>query len=86
MSQCNSCITGAFRKRLKRRLVDYKGGKCERCGYDKCFAALDFHHLVPGEKDFSLSRGSSLSFDKLKLEVDKCILLCANCHREEHYK
>ena len=74
------------RQRLKKKLVDYKGGKCEICGYDKCINALDFHHLNPNEKDFGISNYMVLSFDKLKKEVDKCILVCANCHREIHAK
>ena len=74
------------RQRLKKKLVDYKGGKCEICGYDKCINALDFHHLNPNEKDFCISNYMVLSFDKLKKEVDKCILVCANCHREIHAK
>ncbi len=74
---------------LKHKLVTYKGGKCERCGYDKCEAALQFHHIDPTEKDFSISHinlGQEFNLEKLYKEVDKCILLCANCHAEEHYK
>ena len=74
-----------WRKRTKLKLIEYKGGKCEICGYNKCIAALEFHHLDPNEKDFTIS-GSSKSFEHLKEEVDKCILVCANCHRELHYK
>lgn len=67
----------------KKLLVEYKGGKCEICGYDKCLAALEFHHIDPDKKDFSIS-SSSKSIDEFKLEADKCILVCANCHREIH--
>lgn len=73
------------RIRLKEKLVEYKGGKCEICGYDKCITALDFHHLNPNEKDFSLGSGSAIAFEKAKKEVDKCILVCSNCHREIHH-
>ena len=72
------------RQRLKAKLVEYKGGKCEICGYSKCIDALDFHHLNPEEKQFNLS-SAKVSFEKAKKEVDKCILVCANCHREIHY-
>jgi 5-methylcytosine-specific restriction endonuclease McrA len=72
-----------WRKRTKIKLVEYKGGKCQKCGYNKSFNALHFHHLNPNEKDFSIS-GKSLSFEKLKNEVDKCILVCSNCHSEIH--
>lgn len=73
------------RQRLKEKLVEYKGGKCEICGYDKCVAALDFHHTDSSQKDFNISDGVK-SFEKAKKEVDKCILVCANCHREIHHK
>jgi hypothetical protein len=72
-----------WRKRVKLRLVEYKGGECQVCGYRKSLNTLQFHHLNPEEKDFSIS-GKSLSFEKLKNEVDKCLLVCANCHGEIH--
>ena len=72
------------RKRLKEKLVAYKGGKCEVCGYDKCITALEFHHLDPTEKEFGIGGKNVLSFEKCKKEVDKCILVCANCHRMIH--
>jgi len=73
---------------IKKRAVDYKGGKCSICGYDKCIEALEFHHLDPSTKDSKLNgRGIDRrkSFEMLKIELDKCVLLCANCHREIHY-
>ena len=85
--RCKECRKDAvldIRRRNKIRLVEYKGGKCERCGYDKCIDALEFHHLNPEEKDFALSCGDTRSIEKLKAEVDKCIMVCANCHREIH--
>ena len=73
------------RKKLKEMAVEYKGGKCEHCGYSKCIAAFDFHHSDPTEKDFAVSqKGHTRSWERVKQELDKCILLCANCHREEH--
>lgn len=72
-----------WRKRTKLKLIEYKGGKCEICEYDRCSRALEFHHKNPEEKDFQIS-GKSLSFEKLKNEVDKCILVCSNCHSEIH--
>lgn len=72
-----------WRKRTKIKLIEYKGGKCECCGYSKCIEALEFHHLDPSKKDFQIS-GTSKSFETLKNEADKCILVCANCHREIH--
>ncbi len=75
--------TSSYRREVKRKLIEYKGNKCQLCGYDKCQEALDFHHLNPDEKDFNISGGTK-SFESLKPEVDKCILVCANCHREIH--
>ena len=73
------------RRDLKKMAVDYKGGCCERCGYDKCIEALEFHHKDPNEKDFGIAhKGHTKSWEKIKKEVDKCILVCSNCHREIH--
>lgn len=73
-----------WRKRTKKKLVEYKGGKCTICSYDRCINALEFHHLDPNEKDFTIA-GKSWSFERLKGEVDKCVLLCSNCHKEVEY-
>ena len=73
------------RRQLKEKAVDYKGGKCCKCDYSKCIGALEFHHTDPNEKDFSMSvQGYTRSWEKIKKELDKCILVCANCHREIH--
>lgn len=75
------------RRKLKQLAVEYKGGKCQKCGYDKFVGALEFHHLNPAKKDFSISHdGHTMSWERLKIELDKCILLCSNCHKEEHEK
>lgn len=87
--RCKKCSSESVenrRRKLKHELVKYKGGKCEICGYDKCEAALEFHHLNPEEKEFQLSSGNTCSLEKMKKEADKCILVCANCHREIHDK
>ena len=73
-----------YRQRLKDRLVYIMGDKCCICGYNKTNNALEFHHVDPSEKDFSLCQKSNISFSKAKEEVKKCILVCANCHREIH--
>lgn len=72
-----------WRAEKKKKLVEYKGGKCQNCGYNKSIWALQFHHIDPFEKDFTIS-GSSFSFEKIKTEADKCVLVCANCHVEIH--
>ena len=65
--------------------IELKGGKRQICGYSKYVGALDFHHLDEKKKSFDLStRGLTRSWKKTKEEVDKCILVCSNCHREIH--
>ena len=73
------------RKTLKIQAVEYKGGKCQICDYNNCMEALEFHHLDPSQKEFGISKtGNTYSWEKIKNEIDKCVLLCANCHREIH--
>ena len=84
-TKCRSDRVSKRRKKVKQLLVEYKGGKCERCGYDKCISALEFHHLDPSKKDFGISgNGNTLSIERMKKEADKCILVCSNCHKEIH--
>jgi hypothetical protein len=73
------------RRNLKKQAINYLGGKCSICGYNKSVNALHFHHKDPTQKDFGISK-SIKSWEKIKIELDKCILLCANCHAEEHEK
>jgi hypothetical protein len=80
---CNSCRVVDWRKNIKRRLVDYKGGKCQSCGYDRCLDNLTFHHTDPAKKEFTIS-GMCRAYESLLKEVDKCQLLCRNCHGEVH--
>lgn len=84
--KCSSDNVTNRRRKIKEELVAYKGGKCEICGYDKCIDALTFHHINPEEKSFGISNGNIKNLSALKKEADKCILLCANCHAEIHYK
>jgi DNA-binding CsgD family transcriptional regulator len=76
----------SFRQKLKKRCIEYKGGKCIICGYDNCDRALDFHHRVPSEKDFEIASSKVLAWEKIKVELDKCDLVCKNCHAEIHDK
>ena len=87
---CKKCHHKRSKKSKRNNKIDYinyKGGSCEMCGYDKCPGAMDFHHLNPDEKDFDIgcTKNPKLN-DKIKNELDKCILVCSNCHREIHYK
>ena len=84
--KCNKCeveLASLKNQRRKIKAVEYKGGKCELCNYDKNISALEFHHLNPEEKDFTIS-GYKCKWEVLKKELDKCILVCSNCHREIH--
>jgi len=73
------------RKVLRQKAIVYKGGECAICGYHKCAQTLEFHHLAPNEKDFGISaKGYTRKWEKIQQELDKCVLLCANCHREVH--
>jgi len=95
ISVCENCATQPnttqrqkekFRKR-KLTYIAQKGGKCERCGYDKNLAALHFHHTDPKTKKLNLDASTLGNSSEIFLqeEIDKCILLCSNCHMEEHY-
>jgi transposase-like protein len=82
-ARCESERVTAWRQRTKQRLVDEAGGACALCGYDRCLAALQFHHIDPSEKSFALSHGGlARSLERAREEAQKCILLCANCHAE----
>jgi len=74
-----------WRLNRKKELVDYKGGKCTRCGYTPSseieYNVLEFHHVDPSAKLFNVGTSLSRSMESLLLEADKCMLLCANCHR-----
>ncbi len=73
------------RKKIKKMALEYGGGKCALCGYNRCIRALEFHHKDSKGKDFGVSaKGYTRSWTVVKQELQKCILLCANCHREVH--
>ena len=70
----------------KQDAIDYKGGSCSICGYSKCNNALEFHHIDPKNKKEQVSKliGRRVKIKELREELDKCILVCSNCHREIH--
>ncbi len=77
---------GKYRYR-KFKLIELRGNKgCESCGYIKNIGALDFHHIDPFDKKFTLDSRtlSNRSWASILEEFSKCIILCANCHREHH--
>ena len=84
---CNSCMTTTSRKRTKLKAIKFKGGKCQKCGYNKSIAALCFHHVDPSTKEFGIGdKGQTHGWLKIQKEILKCLLLCLNCHAEEHEK
>ena len=84
-ARCQKCRSEAVSRRrraVKQILVEEFGGRCSRCGYDECLAALHFHHLDRTTKRFSLGISATRSLAALREEARKCVLLCANCHAE----
>lgn len=68
---------------MKELLIAEAGGRCRICGYDRYPCALEFHHLDPTEKRMTVSaKGIAYALETLRLEAEKCVLLCANCHAE----
>ena len=88
-SYCKKCftfITLERQREFKKKCLEYKGGLlCSMCGYDKHIGALEFHHLDPEAKEFDMSRARLKTFNEnTKKELDKCIVVCRNCHSEIH--
>jgi hypothetical protein len=82
---CKNCTNKATverQRQLKQKCIDYKGGKCFICGYNTYAGALEFHHLNPKDKDYAISRFKNRKFESIVGELDKCVLLCSNCHKE----
>lgn len=87
MSYRSECVK-KWRKNTKQRMIDAMGGKCQICGYNKCNEVMEFHHLNPAEKEFTIgrmTRANCNSWSKTVAELKKCILLCNRCHGEVHY-
>lgn len=83
----NKYFVDKRRLELRFKAYKYKGGKCQKCGYQGLPACFDFHHTNPKEKQFSISHHPhTRSWDRVKKELDKCDLLCANCHRQIEFE
>lgn len=82
---CRFCVSNRRRFLLKKKCVEYLGGRCIKCGYDKCVGSLVFHHRNPKTKEFTISGNHCKSWESIQRELDKCDLLCTNCHHELHY-
>jgi hypothetical protein len=84
---CYRDIDRLRQRQIKGALVAEAGGRCRRCGYSRCLAALEFHHRDPREKDPRLFRNKHRRAqldDATRAELRKCDLVCSNCHRELH--
>jgi len=85
-SQCKDCRNkkaNAKNKSMRLRAIEYKGGKCEGCGGEFHPSIYEFHHISPNAEDRKVS--SLFNWEAVVKELTKCALLCANCHRLEHY-
>lgn len=81
---CHNKNTIERGQKNKQTYIDYKGGKCEKCGYSACQEALDFHHIDSNKKDPNFTSIRYWGLEKAKEELDRCMLLCCRCHREKH--
>ena len=87
-SYCKDCFHKVQMERWinrKHQAINERGGKCSICGYKKNYASLVFHHTDPSKKDYSWNKLRLFSWSKINKELDKCIILCSNCHNETHY-
>ena len=83
-SKCGSCSVNQRRFSKKSKLIELKGGRCQLCGYNRYQGSLVFHHLDETKKKFQISGNHARSMETLLEELDKCLLLCNNCHAEVH--
>lgn len=89
---CKKCSNIYHRDRVKKvkiKMLDYKGNKCEDCGLtleNSHYCVFDFHHINPDDKDPNFDKIKFQNWEKIKSELDKCVLLCSNCHRLRHAK
>lgn len=83
-ARCGSCNTKIRRYRTKATAIKYLGEKCINCGWEGNQAAFQFHHTNPKKKDFTIGNVANKKWEFIKNELEKCILLCANCHAIKH--
>lgn len=83
---CYNCMPDSIqltRGMFLAKIKEARGGKCIRCGYNTCIKALEFHHIDPSKKDFTISNDHFKLIEAMR-ESQKCILICSNCHKELH--
>lgn len=83
--KCNECYSKSKNAIIKYKICQLFNNECFICKFDKCLSALEFHHIDPKEKEFNFSHAASKSWDSIKSELEKCVLLCSNCHRHFHH-
>lgn len=83
---CKDCANEIEKQRYREKKTFTEQFKCccAKCGDSRTWV-LDFHHNNPDEKEFTIGKLKKSSFEIIKKEIDKCTVLCANCHREFHY-
>jgi hypothetical protein len=84
LSKCNSCMSRSRHVQRKLKCIRFMGGRCMGCGYDKCPAAMAFHHIDPTTKSFHIGGSECRSWIEVVRELKKCVLLCVRCHIEVH--
>lgn len=82
--KCRAKDFSRYRRGKKRKAVAFLGGSCRICGYSRCVDALEFHHVEPSTKSENWNSMKKKKWDLIEQELLKCVLLCANCHREVH--
>ncbi len=82
--ECESKNAILKQQNLKKKCIEYLGGECECCHQKFDEKIYQFHHTEPAHKDFNICKHKSFNFENVKSELDKCILLCANCHYRIH--
>ena len=73
-------------EKVRLKIFEYKGGKCEVCEVVAAPALYDLHHRDPNDKSFQIGRNYTIKWERLVVELDKCMYLCPNCHRQEHIR
>lgn len=81
------CLEKQKQRKRGRKLkaIEYKGNKCYDCQTTYHESVYEFHHLDPNTKDYNPAALKSASWERFKAELDKCVMLCANCHRIRHW-
>lgn len=82
--KCDSDRASKLGRSLKQRMVEFAGGECLICSYDGYIGALEFHHIKPSTKSFEINSRTTQPWELILLEIEKCVLLCSNCHKEVH--